>query len=381
LGHKFSKFAKDLIGIQPRVEALESLLKLNSKEDDIRVLGIWGMGGIGKTTLASVLYDRISYQFDACCFIENFSEIYRNSGGRYGGATAVHKRILCQTMEEKNLDVYSPSEISGIVMNRLGNIKLLVVLDDVDQYEQLLELNIDPSSLLAGSRIIITTRDEHILIQYDADEIYEAQFMDENDAHKLLCRKAFKNDYSNITFEELVNEVLKHAELLPLAIGVMGSFLYKRDARQWRATLDGWRDNPNSGIMKVLQTSFDVLEQREKDIFLHIACFFKGERDDYIRKILDACGLNPNIGIPLLAEKSLIALRNEEIHMHVMLQELGKQVVRGQHPDEPGFWSRLWLYRDFHRAMMTKTVTYLSEQILWFFHLNITTFLTRKESS
>jgi hypothetical protein len=387
LGHKFSKFANDLIGIQRRVEALESLLKLNSKEDDIRVLGVWGMGGIGKTTLASVLYDRISYQFDASCFIENFSDIYRNSGGRHGGATAVHKRILCQTMDEKNLDVYSPSEISGIVMNRLCDTKLLVVLDDVEQYEQLLELNLDPKSLLAGSRIIITTRDEHILKQYEADEIYEACFMDENDAHKLLCRKAFKNDHSNSTFQELVHEVLKHAQLLPLAIGVMGSFLYRRDAMQWRATLDGWQNNPNSGIMKVLQTSFEGLEQREREIFLHIACFFQGERDDYVRKILDACGLYPNIGISLV-EKSLITLRNEGIHMHVMLQELGKQVVRGQHCDEPGLWSRLWLYRDFHRAMRTKTVTYLSKQILWFSHLylylfadNIFFISNRKESS
>jgi hypothetical protein len=144
---------------------------------------------------------------------------------------------------------------------------------------------------------------------------------------------------------------------------------------------------PNSGIMKVLQTSFEGLEQREREIFLHIACFFQGERDDYVRKILDACGLYPNIGISLV-EKSLITLRNEGIHMHVMLQELGKQVVRGQHCDEPGLWSRLWLYRDFHRAMRTKTVTYLSKQILWFSHLylylfadNIFFISNRKESS
>ena len=109
----------------------------------------------------------------------------------------------------------------------------------------------------------------------------------------------------------------------------------------------------------MLQVSYDGLSKEDKEIFLHVACFFKGERKDYVSRVLDACNLQPDIGIPLLAEKSLITIKNEEIHMHEMLQELGKKIVRGEHPDEPGFWSRLWLYRDFHHVMMTEKVTYL----------------------
>ncbi|KEH23211.1 NB-ARC domain disease resistance protein [Medicago truncatula] len=142
-------FAYDLIGIQPHVEALERLLNLKSVED-------------GKTTLATVLYDRIShhYQFGACCFFENVSKIYRD-----GGAIAVQRQILHQTLKEPNLDAYSPSEISGIIINR----------------------------------IIITTRDMHILELYGADKIYEAELMNDNDAHDLFLRKAFKSDNSRST--------------------------------------------------------------------------------------------------------------------------------------------------------------------------------------
>jgi hypothetical protein len=357
LGHKFKGSADDLIGIQPRLEALESLLKLSSKNDGFQVLGIRGMGGIGKTTLATVLYDKISYQFDACCYIENVRKIYED-----GGSIAVQKQILCRTIEEKILDTHSPSEIARIVRNRLHNIKLLVVLDNVDQIEQLHELDIKHVLLHPESRIIIITRDEHILRAYGADIVYEVELMNGNDAHKLLCRKAFISDYTSSTFAELILEVLKYTQGLPLAIRVIGSFLHSRNAKQWKATLDRLRNSPPDKILKVLQVSYEGLDEEDKEIFLHIACFFKGERKDYVSRILDACGLHPDIGIPLLAEKSLITIKNEEIHMHEMLQELGKKIVRGQHPDEPGCWSRLWLYRDFQYVMMTEKVTYLSKQ-------------------
>ncbi|KAK2414713.1 disease resistance protein RPV1 [Trifolium repens] len=351
LGHKFSGYADDLIGIQSQVKALEKLLQLSSHDDRCLVLGIWGMDGIGKTTLATVLYDTIShhYQYGACCFIHNVSAIYKD-----GGAIAVQKQILHQTLKEKDLDAYSRSEISGIITKRLVNMKLLVVLDDVDQSEQLEELQIKINLLCPGSRIIITTRDVHILELFGAHKIHKVKLMNDNDAQELLCRKAFKSDNSSSVYEELIPKVLKYVQGLPLAIRVMGSFLYNRNTTQWRAILKGLENNPDSGIMKVLQSSFEGLELREKEIFLHVACFFEGERDDYVRRILDACGLQPEIGISLIVEKSFIIIRNGEIHMHKMLQELGKKIVREQHPYEPRLWSRLWLYRDLHNAMITK---------------------------
>ncbi|MCH99786.1 TMV resistance protein N-like [Trifolium medium] len=107
--------------------------------------------------------------------------------------------------------------------------------------------------------------------------------------------------------------------------------------------------------MDVLQISVDGLEYEEKEIFLHIACFFKGEREDYVKRILDACGLYSHIGIQRILEKSLITIKNQEIHMHDMLQELGKKIVRHGFPKEPGSSSRLWQCSDFYHVLMTKT--------------------------
>ncbi|CAL5200363.1 unnamed protein product [Lathyrus oleraceus] len=353
LNHKFSGFSSDLVGMQPRVQELEKLLKLNSKNDDFRVLGIWGMGGVGKTTHATVLYDRISYQFDARCFISNTSKLYME-----GGVVAVQKQILRQTLDERNLDSYDTCEIAGIMLNRLhSSIKVLLVLDNVDQLEQLQELGINPNLLWSGSRIIITTRDEHILRVYGADTVHKVPMLDSNDACELFRTRAFRGEDQSSDCVELIPEILKYAQNLPLAIKVIGSFLCTRDATQWRDALDRLKNNPDSKIMDVLQMSVDGLQHQEKEIFLHIACFFKGEREVYVNRILDACGLHPHIGIQRILEKSLITIKNQEIHMHDMLQKLGKKIVRHRFPEEPGSWSRLWQYHDFYQVLTTETGT------------------------
>jgi len=354
LGYTYSRSADDLIGIQPHIEDLDRLLSLRSKNDGCRVLGIWGMDGIGKTTLATILYDKISYQFDACCFIENVSTIYED-----GGHVAVQKQILCQTIEEKNIDTYSLAKISQVMRNRLCKIKLLIVLDNVEQLEQLEELDINPKFLHTGSRIIAITRDKHILQAYGANDVFEAKLMNREDAQKLLCRKAFKSDYPSSGFAELITKVLIYAQCLPLAVRVLGSFLFSRNASQWMSTLHKFEKKPPKKILKVLNVMYEELEKDEKEIFLHVACFFNGERKDYVSRILDACGLHPGINIPLLIEKSLITIKFEEIHMHEMLHKLGKQIVREQHPNKPNLWSRMWLYRDFHHAMITNSVIYI----------------------
>jgi hypothetical protein len=191
---------------------------------------------------------------------------------------------------------------------------------------------------------------------YGADKIHKVPLLNSNDASELFLRKAFKGEDQSSNCVELIPAILKYAQNLPLAIKVVGSFLCTRDATQWRDALDRLKNNPDSKIMDVLQMSVDGLQHQEKEIFLHIACFFKGEREVYVNRILDACGLHPHIGIQRILEKSLITIKNQEIHMHDMLQKLGKKIVRHRFPEEPGSWSRLWQYHDFYQVLTTETV-------------------------
>ncbi|XP_024163679.1 disease resistance protein RPP2B-like [Rosa chinensis] len=103
--------------------------------------------------------------------------------------------------------------------------------------------------------------------------------------------------------------------------------------------------------MDVLQISFDGLEDIDKEIFLHIACFYKRKDKDRVTQILDYCELNPVIGLRILADKSLITISSNKLSMHDLLQELGWEIVRRQSPKEPGKRSRLWSHEEIHNML------------------------------
>ena len=73
LSYSISKDTKDMVGIESRVKKLESCLAIGL--NDVRIIGVWGMGGIGKTTLVRVVFRMISSKFEGCCFLANIREI------------------------------------------------------------------------------------------------------------------------------------------------------------------------------------------------------------------------------------------------------------------------------------------------------------------
>ncbi|XP_020964588.1 TMV resistance protein N isoform X2 [Arachis ipaensis] len=344
---KFSRLSSHgPVGIQSSLAMLEKLLKL--EDDCVLVLGVWGMGGSGKTTHALALYDRIVQEFEGACFIQDVSQVYR-----VGGATALQKQILCQFLDEELSDMYSPFEMSGFLRRRLYGKKILIVLDNVDVPRQLELLAINRNMLGNGSRIIITTRDRHILTAYEADVIYEIPLLNEDDARELFlsaCPDA--TNYEGYT--ELIPRVLEYAGGLPLAIRVLASFLGSCDITVWKDTLNRLRKVPSFEVIKILQISFDGLDQEEKEIFLHIACFFHGKKLDFVIEVLNCCGFFARIGIQALMDKSLIIKNEEEIHMHDLLQEMGKEIVRQECPENPASRSRLWRYEDFSFTLKSK---------------------------
>jgi len=172
------------------IQQLEKLLLLDSF-DDVRAVGICGMGGIGKTALGMVLYDRISHQFDTCCFIDDVSKMFRS----HDGPLSVQKQILHQTLDEEHHQICSLSTASNLIRRRLCRQRVLMIFDNVDKVEQLEKIGVCGEWLGGGSKIIIISRDEHILKNYGVDKVYKVPLLDRTNSLQLLSRKAFKLDH------------------------------------------------------------------------------------------------------------------------------------------------------------------------------------------
>ena len=116
---------------------------------------------------------------------------------------------------------------------------------------------------------------------------------------------------------------------------------------KWNSVLDKLKTEPNKFFLDILKISYDRLTNTQKELFLDIACFFKGENKDCIRDILKSFGYYPEYNIGVLIDKSLITIEPEEtIWMHDLLQEMGKEIVSQESPKELGGRRRLSLYED-----------------------------------
>ncbi|KAI9156127.1 hypothetical protein LWI28_000988 [Acer negundo] len=111
--------SKYVVGMDYHWEKMNALLEVES--DNVRFIGIWGMGGIGKTTIARYVYDKLKFQYEVCCFLGDVRQVYESSGRR--GTNKV-KGIMLNEPNKRifRLNGKSFSSMSNLMLLKLSNV-------------------------------------------------------------------------------------------------------------------------------------------------------------------------------------------------------------------------------------------------------------------
>ncbi|KAL5776181.1 hypothetical protein ACOSP7_009107 [Xanthoceras sorbifolium] len=336
----------NIIGIEKHSRRLISLLCLG--ESDFRMVGIWGMGGIGKTTVADVVFHLISCQFENSCFVQCFRERSEN----YKGLIRLREEVLSEVLNGENLKLGSPS-IPLSIKRRINYKKVFIVIDDVDNFRKLEILVGGLDRLGPGSRIILTTRDKQVLRNCGLDNhnMYKVKELNHGKALQLYCSYAFKQNHPTEDLLFLSEKVVNYAQGNPLALKVLGSSLYQKSKREWESAVDKLKRILNPEILNVLKISYDGLDDEEKDLFLDIACFDIACFDCPAGLFRLSMTSDREFSLSGLIDKSLVTVNFNSIEMHDLLREMGREIVHEESPKKPGNRSRLWKNEDVLRTL------------------------------
>jgi len=331
--------SKGLVGIEKKISFIESLLHLES--EDVHVLGIWGMPDIGKTTIAEEAFLKLRSKYESCCFMANVreeSEIYGKS------SLKLRKKLLSTLLEEEDLKDDLINGLPPLVKKRLHRMKVLIVLDDIKDAEQLEVLMGLVDWLGAGSRIIITTRDKQVLAG-KVDDIYEVEPLDSAESLQLFNLHAFnKQKHLEIDYNKLSMKMAEYTKGVPLVLKALANLLCGRDKDIWESQARILKVEQIENVHDVYKSMYTNLDYHEKNIFLDIACFFVElkVKHDLIKLLLKDRRYSVSTKLDRLKDKALITISEQSIvSMHDIIQETAWEIVQQESVEEPGSRSRL----------------------------------------
>ncbi|KAH9317335.1 hypothetical protein KI387_019104, partial [Taxus chinensis] len=330
--------AKNPVGINDLVKDFERncLEKMENKE---KIVGIYGMGGSGKTTLAKELFNRKRLEYNSCCFLFDVRE-----ASAKGNLTSLQSSLLKDLLQEEHKfhSIPEGSSYLRFCLGRCRSVKFLIFVDDIDHVDQL-------NSFLLGdilqnnsdNLIIVTTRDKRVLIRAGITNLYKMKKMNVNHSTELFCWNAFHQPYPATGFKNLVRMFVKECGGLPLSLQVLGGHVFGSDSQHyWKLELDKARKTLPQDIKQRLRISIDALDTEQKQILMDIACFFINKSSHMAIRIWEGSGWSAEHTIQTLKDKCLIEVQLGRTYwngsesgniplfaMHDHIRDLGREIA------------------------------------------------------
>lgn len=313
----------------------DSVLFKHPEKRQATVVGIVGLGGVGKTTLTNEFFKRRRSDYAGSSFLSDV----RESSAR-GNLTSLQNKLLSDLQGNRDIKIGSLEEGIAILVKNLESCHALIVLDDVDLVDQLdaflpISHVLDPKSL-----ILFTTRNRDVLPRWGILEtsIYILYPISFEDSLEIFCSYAFSQSCPPQGFESVVDQFVELCHGFPLLLKAFGGLLCgENDQFTWQGVLDRLRNIIPSDILSQLRICYDSLVEEEQEIFLDIACFSIGKDKDTWIGIWDESGWKGLVGFQNLMNRQLVEVDTEnKIVMHDHLRNLGRDMVKDKVPRR--FW-------------------------------------------
>lgn len=344
-----------LFGIEHRIKQVEEKFGFDHS-DETRIVGIVGMPGIGKTTLATELFKRYENKFIRCV---NFLKIRKEMGSGH-----LRMTFLQDLLPKTKTNITHKTTFDCLKTELLMN-KVFVVLDDVSSEKHIKTLLGDRSWIKKGSRIVITTRDRALIADLDPNPYVVPRL---NPRDGLMYFSFFALGGFNPEMEDYMKMSRVFVDYVrgnPKALRELGKELRGKGETLWKAWLGALAICSNESIKNLLKISYDELSEKEKDAFLDIACFFRSEDEFYARSLLDSGDHDESSEVASeitnLAYKFLISISGGRLEMHDLLHTFAIELCSLSSTVEK---CRLWKYQDIIAALHDKMVRLITHQVV-----------------
>ncbi|KAH0745541.1 hypothetical protein KY285_007198 [Solanum tuberosum] len=241
---------------------------LTAQTDELTVIPIFGMGGIGKITLARKVYDdsSIRSRFDKHAWV-TISQEYNQ------------RQMLLEVVSSitgSNQEM-SDDELMEIVYRGLKGRRFLIVIDDIwstEAWDQMQRIFPNDDN---KSRILLTTRLKYVADYVNCPDFppHSKSFLSLEDSWNLFTKKIFKKDQCPPLLVELGKHIVQQCQGLPFSIVVVAGLLGKMDDN-WKnveENLNSFFGTVSERCQSILSLSYNYLPQYLKACFLYVAGF------------------------------------------------------------------------------------------------------------
>jgi disease resistance protein RPS2 len=255
-------------------------------DDKVPIIGIYGMGGVGKTTILQHIYNELLQRQDICDHVwwVTVSQDFSINRLQY----LIAKRLYLDLSSEDD-DLHRAAKLSEELRKKQ---KWILILDDLWNNFELHKVGIPVA--LKGCKLILTTRSETICHRIACHHKIKVKPLSEGEAWNLFMEKLGRDVTLSPEVEGIARDIARECAGLPLGIiTVAGSMMGVDDLHEWRNILKKLRESEfrDMEVFKLLRFSYDKLgDLALQQCLLYCALFPEDseiEREELIGYLID----------------------------------------------------------------------------------------------